>query len=91
MENNIISMQNITKQPSTLLRIANGLAAPVRWLRGYYSEALGRRLSMRQTLHLINAQTAVFVTLAIGDAPLAAHAVCLAWTACAVAGYRKAR
>ena len=37
------------------------MSAPVRWLRGYYSNITGRELSTRQTWSLIEAQTAFFL------------------------------
>ena len=45
-----------------IVRLKDIVCRPVRWFSAYYSAVLGREISMRQTLHLLNAQLAfVFV------------------------------
>ena len=43
------------------------MSTPLRWLRGYYSDMTGRRLTMRQTWSLIEAQTAFFLGIMPAD------------------------
>ena len=39
-----------------IVRLKDTVCRPVRWFSAYYSAVLGREISMRQTLHLLNAQ-----------------------------------
>lgn len=70
---------------------ANGaLKNGVDWLRRYYSKALDRELSMRQTWLLVNAQAAFFFTFLPAEAPWAFRAVGAIWLWKAIAACKKA-
>lgn len=70
----------------TLKNVKNG----VDWLRRYYSKALDRELSMRQTWLLVNAQAAFFFTFLPAEAPWAFRAVGALWLWKAIAACKKA-
>lgn len=55
----------------------------------YYSGVLGVELGIRQTLKLLNAQAAFFLTVFPVDCPLALRAACLAWLVAALGGCRR--
>lgn len=55
----------------------------------YYSKALGREVSLRQTLLLANAQAAFFMTVFPADCPLPARAACAAWLVSALLKCRR--
>jgi len=60
------------------------MSTPLRWLRGYYSDMTGRRLTMRQTWSLIEAQTAFFLGIMPADYALAVRVVLLGWSIVAI-------
>ncbi|MFC2713711.1 MAG: ATP-binding protein, partial [Segatella salivae] len=62
---------------------------PVRWFSAYYSAVLGREISMRQTLHLLNAQLAFVFVVLPADISFVARAVCCGWLLKAVMACRK--
>lgn len=73
-----MDMSNGTaKVASTVRRIV----AP---LSRYYSHVLGTEVSMRQTLLLVNAQVAFFMTVFPADCHLLLRLGCLAWLISAV-------
>ena len=55
----------------------------------YYSKALGREVSLRQTLLLANAQAAFFMTVFPADCPLPARAACAVWLVSALLKCRR--
>lgn len=65
------------KVASTVRRIIAPLAR-------YYSHVLGTEISMRQTLLLVNAQAAFFITVFPADCHLLVRLGCLAWLVSAV-------
>lgn len=52
---------------------------PIEKLQKYYSNVLGEKLTLRQTLCLINAQAAFFMTVLPGECPLLLRSVFLVW------------
>lgn len=72
---------------------ANGVLKNVRngvdWLRRYYSKALDRELSMRQTWLLVNAQAAFFFTFLPAEAPWVFRAVGALWLWKVIAACKK--
>ena len=60
------------------------MSAPVRWLRGYYSNITGRELSTRQMWSLIEAQTAFFLGVMPADYALVARVALLGWSIVAI-------
>lgn len=73
----------------TLKLMAAKAVEPVRFLRDFYSAALERRVSMRQTWQLIEAQVAFFCGIIPADVSVAFRLLCLAWFLSAVMRYRK--
>jgi len=69
--------------------IISGMKAPVSMLADYYSAVLERKIDVRQTLHLLNAQAAFAMTVFPVDGPLAVRALCLAWFVGAVLKCRR--
>lgn len=51
---------------------------PLQAIANYYSRMLEQRVSVRQTLHLINAQMAFVMTVFV-DSPILFRALCAAW------------
>ncbi len=85
---------------TTGVRVADGTATPsvmvakaarrvLSPLAKYYSGVLGVELGIRQTLKLLNAQAAFFLTVFPVDCPLALRAACLAWLVAALGGCRR--
>lgn len=81
MENNITltSASLFVKAAEALRSIKNALVLPFELVRSYYSYALERQVSMRQSLHITNAQLAFFATFLPADAPVLFRLACLAW------------
>lgn len=52
---------------------------PVQWLRRYYSVALQREVSMRQTWLLLNAQAAFAAAFFPTSEPLVLRLCCMGW------------
>lgn len=52
---------------------------PALWLRGYYSQALGRQLTLRQTGLLLSAQASFALAFLPAEAPLLWRAACALW------------
>lgn len=64
--------------------IASSLKVPVEQLRLFYQKALERKLSLRQTALLINAQAAFFFAFMPVESPLLLRLASLAWLALAL-------
>lgn len=60
-------------------KTAKAVRMPIEKLQKYYSNVLGEKLTLRQTLCLINAQAAFFMTVLPGECPLLLRSVFLAW------------
>ncbi len=87
--------KHITLQPQRpslgVQRIASAaktLSAPVEWLRKYYSSVLRRDISMRQTMHLLHAQTAFAAAAFACGCTLLTHLLLAAWAMAAIAKCR---
>ena len=72
-----------------IVRLKDIVSRPVRWFSAYYSAVLGREISMRQTLHLLNAQLAFVFVVLPADISFVARAVCCGWLLKAVMACRK--
>ena len=57
---------------------------PIEWLCSYYSDVLDRKLTMRQTWLLINAQLAFGAAFFPVEAPLVVRVGCLVWVVSAL-------
>lgn len=57
---------------------------PIEWLCSYYSDVLERKLTMRQTWLLINAQLAFGAAFFPVEAPWVVRICCLAWVVSAL-------
>ncbi len=57
---------------------------PIEWLCSYYSDVLDRKLTMRQTWLLINAQLAFGAAFFPVEAPLVVRIGCLVWVVSAL-------
>ena len=89
MEKNIsivapnVATSNISKSTKntieTIKSIANTAMKPVNWLSTYYSSVLGRKISTKQTLLLLNAQAAFTMTAFPTEAPFVVRIICLTW------------
>lgn len=89
--------KHITLQPQRpslgVQRIANAaktLAAPVEWLRKYYSAVLQRDISMWQTMHLLHAQTAFAAAAFACGCSLLTHFLLALWAVAAIMKCRNA-
>ncbi len=60
------------------------VSRPIEWLCSYYSDVLDRKLTMRQTWLLINAQLAFGAAFFPVEAPLVVRIGCLAWVVSAL-------
>ena len=89
-----ITPATCTSDTETLSRVATQVAGMIRmplvWLIRYYSSVLERRVSIRQTLLLINAQTAFVFAVFPADGPLVLRIACGAWLLHAVLWCRRA-
>lgn len=55
----------------------------------YYSSLIDKRLSLRQTAHILNAQTAFTMTIFPVDCPLAVRFACVGWLLLALRGCKR--
>lgn len=62
---------------------------PLLWLAGYYSSVLGRAVSLRLTLHLLNAQAAFALAAFPAESPLVLRAAFMGWFLHAVCKCRR--
>lgn len=69
---------------SLLHQLHTMVKAPFAALAKYYSHVLERDISIRQTLLLLNAQTAFVFAVLPADCPLVLRALCCGWFAHAV-------
>lgn len=60
------------------------ICRPIEWLCSYYSDVLDRKLTMRQTWLLINAQLAFGAAFFPVEAPWVVRIGCLAWVVSAL-------
>ena len=74
---------------ATVKKFNNAISRPVNELGQYYSRVLDRRLDRRQTLSLIEAQTAFLVALVAGESPLLLRVALLAWAVADVCRCRR--
>lgn len=66
------------------------LLLPLAWLAAYYGAVLGRRVTLRQTLHLVHVQAALLFAVFPADCPLLLRGVCCAWLVSALLWCRRA-
>ena len=77
------------KEQNTIEVMKQMVERPLSGLTQYYSEVLERRMSIRQTLHLLNAQLALLMTV-FPTMSMGLRLVCLAWLVGAVLKCREA-
>lgn len=75
----ISSAQPAVEFKSISSRIAAAVRMPLVALSRYYSMVLEREVNIRQTLMLLNAQTAFVFAVFPVDGPLVLRALCAAW------------
>ena len=78
-----ISLNSYAKEVS-LNSYAKEVCRPIEWLCSYYSNVLDRKLTMRQTWLLINAQLAFGAAFFPVEAPWVVRIGCLAWVVSAL-------
>lgn len=71
-------------------RLGAWISEPVRLLGKYYSSVLERKLSMRQTWRLIEAQLAFIACMLPADISLGARLIAVSWLVSAVLRCRRA-
>ena len=85
MEKNVILMDNRLDGRNTVLSdIVKKMRRPAIWLCTYYSQVLERKLTMRQTWLLVNAQLAFGAAFFPVDMPTAMRIVCMGWVVSAL-------
>ena len=72
-QNSPIGMRSFVKN------ILSAVMKPVELLAAYYSACLEREVNVKQTLLLVNAQAAFFMTAFPAECPLMLRIVCVAW------------
>ena len=65
------------------------ICRPIEWLCSYYSDVLERKLTMRQTWLLINAQLAFGAAFFPVEAPWVVRIGCLVWVVSALLKYKR--
>ena len=78
MNNEMIMNVREEKMNTVINETADALRRPLMMLTQYYSKVLDRKVDMRQTLSLLNAQMAFFVT-AFAGCSLIVRAFLFAW------------
>ena len=73
------NMGTANETAPTVNRTARHARQAVDSISRYYSQVLGKQLSTRQTLTLINAQAAFFMTVFPADCTLTVRGICAAW------------
>lgn len=77
--NNEMTLIREQKLNVVLTRMAAAMNRPLRKTTAYYSNVLQRKLSTRQTLCLLNAQLAFFMTVFPTDCSFLLRALCGCW------------
>ena len=74
-------MMNVSEQKFELvmMQLAKAVRRPLTRLSGYYSKVLERPVDNRQTLLLLNAQLAAFVTIFPIECPTLLRVACATW------------
>ena len=65
------------------------ICTPLAYVSSYYSSLIDKKLSLRQTAHILNAQMAFTFTVFPVDCPLTLRFAALAWLAAALRGCKK--
>ena len=81
------SMKEISLNSMKEVRLNSGMkkvCRPIEWLCSYYSDVLDRKLTMRQTWLLINAQLAFGAAFFPVEAPWVVRIGCLVWVVSAL-------
>lgn len=68
---------------NTVMNLHAAIIQPLEKLAQYYGSVLGRKLNVKQTLHLLNAQVAFLMTV-FPDCAVPVKALCLTWFIAAV-------
>lgn len=77
--NNEMTLTREQKLDIVLNRMAYAVNRPLRKTTAYYSHVLQRKLSTRQTLCLLNAQLAFFMTVFPTDCSILLRILCACW------------
>lgn len=86
-EISLYSMKEISLNSMKEVRLNSGMkkvCRPIEWLCSYYSDVLDRKLTMRQTWLLINAQLAFGAAFFPVEAPWVVRIGCLVWVVSAL-------
>ena len=84
MKKNVIIMATTPTWNINMQSIVSNLRMPVEQLRLFYEKMLERKISMRQTILLLNAQTAFFMTFMPVESPWILRLGCIGWLASAL-------
>lgn len=85
--NNEVTLKASKNSFSNLLFVSK---SPLKWLSSYYGQVLERPINIRQTLHLLHAQVAAFMTIFPVNGPMFFRLFCLFWLVSAVLKCRTA-
>ncbi len=89
MKNNICidaPQANEIDMAETLTSLKDSLKAPAEWLRQYYSQIIGRQISMRQVVMLLNAQFSLLAVVSMWACPAIIQLLSVVWFGCSVWG-----
>jgi len=79
MNNEIILNNREQKLDQVLTQVASSINRPLRSVTSYYSEVLNRKLNIRQTICLLNAQAAFLMTVFPVDCSFVLRLLCACW------------
>ncbi len=80
MEKNITVRQDSAAPSFSLLQQVRSLALrAAEAVRSHYSSTMGQEFTLRQTVLIVNAQTAFFLTVFPADAPAMVRVLTFAW------------
>ncbi|MBQ9671349.1 MAG: ATP-binding protein [Prevotella sp.] len=79
MNNELILSNREQKIDQVLTQLATAVNRPLRNVTSYYSRVLERQLNIRQTLCLLNAQLAFFLTVFPAQCSAVVRILCACW------------
>ena len=84
MNSNMILTANDRSLEARVMNLAKAVRRPVAALADYYSQVAGKKVGIKQTLLLLNAQLA-FLFTAFSGCSLVVRALCVVWLLSALA------
>lgn len=84
MEKNIILSESSQTSNVSYKHLVRTLLYPLYLLCNYYAKVLGKAISIRQTLLLLNAQVAFVTTVFLADLSFVTRIICCIWLLYAV-------